>query len=141
MHEGETGPDIEAWRIEPHIRHNNTVQTQPGIRKTIQIPFECEWPTTFAGDDPLGFRIGGGPAVEFTTASAIVLTARMTLFVDETFQTLHETQPTYGECVGESCPTRIFVSIVLDEIVQEDIGLRLIHFWATPTESVNIPFE
>jgi len=84
--------------IEPHIRHNNTIQTKgEGLRKTINIPFECEWPTTSMGADPLGFRIANQP-YNFTTESSIVLKVKMTLYTDSTFQTTFEGRPVYGGC-------------------------------------------
>ena len=75
VHQGETGAAVaaNAWLIEPHIRHNNTIQTQgSNLRKTINIPFECEWPTTSMGADPLGFRINDD-AYNFQTESNIIL--------------------------------------------------------------------
>ena len=29
IHQGESGPDVTGWLTEPHIRHNNTIQTPP----------------------------------------------------------------------------------------------------------------
>ena len=102
VHQGEVPPPGEtlaAWLIEPHIRHNNTIQTWGNnLRKTISIPFECEWPTSSVGADPLGFRIGGG-GVEFATQSNIVLRTGMNLYTDESFLTPFEEQPTFGGCL------------------------------------------
>ena len=57
IHSGEAG--ATGWQVEPHIRHNNTIQT-PAWKsdKKINIPWECEWPTTSVGDNPLGFKLG-----------------------------------------------------------------------------------
>ena len=69
IHSGE--PDATGWQIEPHIRHNNTISTPPEkADKKIHIPWECEWPTTSVGDNPLGFKITGVNNVTFDTTQS-----------------------------------------------------------------------
>ena len=81
VHQGET--DGPAWILEPHIRHNNTIQTNgANLRKTISIPFECEWPTTSVGADPLSFTLGGTP-YRFGTNENLILNVKMTLYQDK----------------------------------------------------------
>ena len=41
-----------------HLSHNKT-HKKDNFEKKINIPWECEWPTTSVGADPLGFRIKG----------------------------------------------------------------------------------
>ena len=62
IHTGETAGDgVPGWKLEPHIRYSNTIQTPKGgspTGKHISMPIECEWPTTSVGADPMGFTLG-----------------------------------------------------------------------------------
>ena len=69
IHSGESGAN--GWQIEPHIRHNNSITTPANkMDKKIHIPWECEWPTTSVGDNPLGFRITGPKNVTYDTTQS-----------------------------------------------------------------------
>ena len=130
IHQGDADPNGPAWLEEPHIRHNNTISTSnPFLMKQIFLPVECEWPTTSGGDEPMGFPFAKSNSY-FATNNKIDMTVGISLYKTAAFDQLYSEKPKY--LLGGSNKDNVFLAIKLISDVPDDVGINIIHLWASP---------
>jgi len=136
IHQGDADPNGPAWLEEPHIRHNNTIATRnPLLPKQITLPIECEWPTQGSSGSPLGFKFkrGGEQTSYFEANNKIDMEVSISLYKTAAFEELHSRQPKY--LLGASSNDYIFLAIKLVTNVPSDVGINVVHLWASPAVS------
>lgn len=100
--------------------------------KQITLPIECEWPTQSSSGSPLGFNFqrGGEETSYFKANNKIDMEVSISLYRTAQFQELHSQQPKY--LLGASSNDYIFLAIKLVSNVPSDVGINIIHLWASP---------